>query len=149
MRYTTRPCKHCGKDTTNPNFCSRSCSTSANNLKNPRKPRKDAFCAVCQKKIKYRKNTTRCMKCRLSNLVSPEVSAYIRNFARICYRKSDKPKQCHRCAYNKHYEVAHIKPIKDFAPITKLCEVNHIDNLVALCPNCHWELDNGLWHWNS
>ena len=25
----------------------------------------------------------------------------------------------------------------------KIEEINNIDNLVALCPTCHWELDHG------
>ncbi|MFZ8310550.1 HNH endonuclease [Staphylococcus aureus] len=48
------------------------------------------------------------------------------------------------CGYAKHYEVCHIKAINQFDSNTRLSEVNDINNLVALCRNCHWELDHGL-----
>lgn len=69
--------------------------------------------------------------------------AHIRDIARRTYNKSNKPKECIHCGYDKHYEVAHIKAIKDHPKDSKISEVNHIDNLIALCPNCHWELDYG------
>ena len=50
--------------------------------------------------------------------------------------------KCSRCPYSKHVEVAHIKAIASFSEDTLLSVVNHPDNLVVLCPNCHWELDN-------
>jgi predicted HNH restriction endonuclease len=25
-----------------------------------------------------------------------------------------------------------------------MSDVNNLDNLIALCPNCRWELDHGL-----
>ena len=51
---------------------------------------------------------------------------------------------CQKCGYNKHIEIAHIKPISDFSLDTLVSVVNANDNLIALCPNCHWEHDNGL-----
>jgi hypothetical protein len=48
------------------------------------------------------------------------------------------------CGYELHVECCHIKPISDFPPETKLKVVNDPKNLVLLCPNCHWEFDNGL-----
>lgn len=55
-----------------------------------------------------------------------------------------KISSCQNCGYNKHVEVCHIKPIASYSEDTKLDEINCIDNLVVLCPNCHWELDNGV-----
>ena len=49
-----------------------------------------------------------------------------------------------RSGYDKHYEVCHIKAVSDFSEDTPITVINHIDNLVALCPNHHWEFDNGL-----
>lgn len=46
------------------------------------------------------------------------------------------------CGYNKHYEVCHVKDIKDFDRDSTVYEINHADNLIHLCPNCHWEFDN-------
>lgn len=66
----------------------------------------------------------------------------IQRDARCTYDNSDKPKQCIVCGYNKHYEVAHIKAVSDFTDDALISEINDIDNLIALCPNHHWEYDN-------
>ena len=66
----------------------------------------------------------------------------IQKKARATYRSSDKPKSCVVCGYDKTYEVAHIRPVSDFNNDTTISEINHIDNLIALCPNHHWEFDN-------
>jgi len=38
--------------------------------------------------------------------------------------------------------VCHIKAVSDFDENTPIVIINSIDNLMALCPNCHWEFDN-------
>ena len=38
--------------------------------------------------------------------------------------------------------MAHIKAVSDFNDDTLISEINDIDNLIALCPNHHWEYDN-------
>ena len=48
------------------------------------------------------------------------------------------------CGYSKHYEVAHIKAVADFDDNDLISEINSENNLIALCPNHHWEYDNGL-----
>ncbi|WP_394804943.1 HNH endonuclease [Hymenobacter monticola] len=48
------------------------------------------------------------------------------------------------CGYDTHYEVCHIKPINEFMPTDFVADVNRLNNLVALCPNHHWEFDHGL-----
>jgi 5-methylcytosine-specific restriction endonuclease McrA len=70
--------------------------------------------------------------------------SYIRWHARAVVMKSDKQKTCCRCGYNKHTEVCHIKSIQSFNDNSTLEQINHPDNLMLLCPNCHWEYDNGL-----
>lgn len=72
------------------------------------------------------------------------VTANIRDRARRTYLRSDKPKCCINCGYDKHFEVCHIKGIKDFDIDTPVSVVNDLDNLIALCPNCHTELDRNL-----
>lgn len=67
----------------------------------------------------------------------------IRKCARS-YSKYILPKICMLCKYDKHYEVCHIKPVSSFNYDQLLSEVNNRDNLVHLCPNCHWEFDHGL-----
>ncbi len=69
-------------------------------------------------------------------------NSHVRSFARVWNKSLDK--QCRSCGYNKHVEMAHRKPIKDFLPTATLGEINSIDNIIPLCPNCHWEFDNGI-----
>lgn len=66
----------------------------------------------------------------------------IQKKARSIYNNSSKPKSCIVCGYDKHYEVAHIKGVSEFSEDTLVSEINNIDNLIALCPNHHWEYDN-------
>lgn len=66
----------------------------------------------------------------------------IQKYARIIYKNSNKPKECIVCKYNKHFEVAHIKAVSDFNDDILISKINDIDNLIALCPNHHWEYDN-------
>lgn len=68
----------------------------------------------------------------------------ITSMARLIFNNSDKPKECAICGYDKHYEVAHIIAVSDFDDNTLISEINNIDNLIALCPNHHWEYDNGI-----
>lgn len=51
---------------------------------------------------------------------------------------------CKVCGYTNYVEVCHIKAIADFTGTSFIKEVNALDNLVYLCPNHHWELDNDL-----
>lgn len=53
-------------------------------------------------------------------------------------------KECYVCGYTKHVEACHKKSVKDFSDITLIKEINSPENLVALCPNHHWEFDNGF-----
>ena len=58
--------------------------------------------------------------------------------------KSNKEQKCAICGYTNHIEVAHIKAVSDFSDNTMIKDINSIENLIALCPNHHWEYDNGL-----
>ena len=49
---------------------------------------------------------------------------------------------CENCGYSKHIEVSHIKGVASFPPETTIRQVNTIENLIGLCPNCHWEFDH-------
>ena len=55
---------------------------------------------------------------------------------------STLPQICMKCGYDKHVEVCHIKPIRQFSEDTLLSVINDKTNLLLLCPNCHWEYDN-------
>ena len=52
--------------------------------------------------------------------------------------------KCQKCGYDKHVEMCHIKPIKDFLETATISEINDPTNIVGLCPNCHWEFDHGI-----
>lgn len=67
--------------------------------------------------------------------------AYVRYWARQIAMDLGWNK-CSKCGYDKHFEVCHIKPISSFSPDTLLIEINDVSNLIALCPNCHWEFDH-------
>lgn len=64
----------------------------------------------------------------------------IRAWARTTNK--DSLKKCQKCGYTKHVEVCHKKSISSFDKKTLLTEINSKDNLLFLCPNCHWEHDN-------
>ena len=68
----------------------------------------------------------------------------IAKHARDTYISSGKPLCCCVCGYNKHTEICHIKAVSDFTNESFIGEINDIDNLMALCPNHHWEFDNNL-----
>jgi hypothetical protein len=64
--------------------------------------------------------------------------------ARKVYRNSGKEYKCAECQYDAHVDVCHIRPVTDFPDDATIEQINSIDNLVALCPNHHWELDHGI-----
>ena len=68
----------------------------------------------------------------------------IRKLAERIYKNSDKELKCAICGYDKHVEIAHIKSVSEFDGHSTIAEINSIDNLIALCPNHHWEYDNGI-----
>jgi hypothetical protein len=47
------------------------------------------------------------------------------------------------CDYSLHIDVAHIKPVSEFDDSVSIATINNPENLVGLCKNHHWELDNG------
>jgi hypothetical protein len=66
----------------------------------------------------------------------------VRDHAKRVMGEELKNAVCARCGYSNHVEICHLKPIKDFEDSDLLVKVNDKSNLVLLCPNCHWELDN-------
>lgn len=67
--------------------------------------------------------------------------SYIRYIARTLMLETGVD-SCQNCGYNKHYEVCHIKAIASFPYDALIKDINRLDNLIVLCPNCHWEFDN-------
>lgn len=163
MLFTKVKCLHCTSEfdkrtsqlrKSDNHFCSRSCSASFFNKRNPKRPRKECQCKRCGQNTGYtwRDKRTVCDACLANKKTTKkdyvdqlpyQVHGQIRREARSIYAKSDRPKHCVICGYSKHYHVCHVKAIKDFPPEALLKEINHKTNLVALCPNHHWEFDNG------
>lgn len=153
-------CKHCRKPISNPKFCSRSCSASYNNIRMPKRER-NKICKECDTRILS--NYTYCSQCwkkkqahfwysKTSKLTYKDVAgkrsyqkhSRIREWARKTYVKFNLPLYCANCKYDKHHHVCHIRAIRDFPETATISEINAISNLIALCPNCHWEMDNGF-----
>ncbi len=146
-------CIHCGKETSNPKFCSRSCSASYNNKVNPKRkverkchscgvpvPSRNKYCPKCrEEKLKVKDMT---ISEAMYNHQTSATYALIRSRAHTVAKP--KGKSCKCCGYDKHVEVCHIKAISDFDKNTMISEVNSPENLILLCPNCHWEFDNGI-----
>lgn len=71
------------------------------------------------------------------------IHSHIRNFCRS-WNKNLRQHPCEICGYDKHIELAHIIPISEWGDDALLEEVNDPSNIRVLCPNHHWEFDNGL-----
>jgi len=154
-----RACTQCGKATSNPKFCSRSCAAIFNNTRFPKRSaeriRKQRYCERCGAATRYRRKFCAACKPNILKWQSKTIAELrtddygqtyriIRMLARKIYADSNLPRVCAQCGYAVHIEVCHIKPIKSFDKATRIVQVNALENLIALCPNHHWELDNGL-----
>ena len=152
-------CKECDCKTSNPKFCGRSCAVTYNNRKYPKR-QPEGNCKACQKPNSS--DRTYCKPCWESigyidwtKVTLAEIKEggnanyrgrypYLRTMTRKDYLRSDRPKECWVCGYDKHFEVCHIKDIKDFLDTAFVSEISDPSNTVALCRNHHWEFDNGL-----
>ena len=160
-------CENCGKPflrypseikNYNHHFCTRSCATSFRNHSRKR------TCIYCGNKYLYDKNictTNSCKACvekRYKDIKNLTIKDYIhstsvkskhqsykyhriRQFAKTW--NSDRPKICQYCGYDLHIEYCHIRHISSFPEDTLLSIINASDNIYILCPNHHWEFDNG------
>ncbi len=158
MRHIRRPlinCLNCGKETSNPKFCSRSCFVSYSNRAAPKRKAKPKTCKHCGVQIPRGRSV--CDDCNPSYVdwtkrtigdirkITPyQVNAMIRDGARQVFKRSEQPRICRNCGYSKHVEICHIRGISTFPDDTPVSVINDPSNLVALCPNCHWEFDHGL-----
>ena len=147
-------CLNCQNETSNPKFCCRSCGVSYNNKLNPKR-KLSKKCKHCDVLIpSNRKCCDKHSKIRWSGRGDLTIadaiykrhhrsSAYalIRTRARSI-AKSNGLTSCNKCGYDKHVEIAHIKPISEFSDDTLISVVNDLSNLMPLCPNCHWEMDH-------
>lgn len=155
-------CLNCGDPTSNPSYCSRSCSAVSNNKKYPKRS-PEAICKDCGKSMRTTKRKS-CDECyiprkKVKDQTIAELkgdgnannSGYtqIRADARKSFRSSGRPMTCQQCGYDLHVEICHIKDISSFSDDTYIFIINDLSNLVTLCPNHHWEFDNGVIPKNS
>jgi hypothetical protein len=148
-------CPTCGRQTDNPKFGSRSCAAKLNNIRVPKR-RPEGRCFVCTAPIPRRNQF--CLTHRPNRPLDSSHPigsvaddsdhpacryARLRQLARRLYLAA-RPRHCGRCGYDKHIEVCHKRALTSFPADTPIAVVNDLDNLVGLCPNCHWEFDHGL-----
>ena len=161
-----KKCDCCGKETTNPRFCSKSCAAKVNNVKYPkRKITRKCSKEGCDELVKdYR--SSRCEKHHkeymyyhqniafrtireyterdcIKRLHPSSTFAHIRGLARS-WHKDILQQPCANCGYDKHVQLCHIKPLSTFSLDTTIGEVNSKENVIQLCPNCHWDLDHNM-----
>jgi len=159
-------CLKCNKELTSrwsKRFCNKSCAASYNGRVHPKRSKerlKWPKCRECSNTVvaKYYKYCRECIEKRKHYHGTPAdeqtialasrrggANRYdiIRAHARRIYKK-ELEGSCEKCNYNKHVELCHIKPISSFDKNITIAEVNKRENILFLCPNCHWEFDHIL-----
>ena len=120
-------------------FCGSSCSATYNNrlrekkikLKKEKKPIFDYLTGIKKKEFFEIKG------------IYYKFRAVIRKHAHYIYHQNGGEKKCKICGYDKHIQVCHIKSVSSFSDDSLITDINSKDNLIGLCPNHHWEYDNG------
>jgi hypothetical protein len=136
----------------NHKYCSKSCEQSFN------RRNRGCECPGCGN-IKHRTSSpnTLCPDCKTKELKKLTIKEYLdrvsarggaqnklaamRGLGRS-WNKQILLEPCAHCGYNKHVQLAHKRPLTDFPDTALLEEVHSPDNVIALCPNCHWEFDH-------
>jgi hypothetical protein len=156
-----KECHRCTTKTNNPKYCSRSCAAIENNSRAPKRKKKIRLCTNCTtepvpRRAKY------CPPCRLlcrnpgpdsddflkltkEEALTKDTQRYsnIRKSARRIARAAGLLSRCAICSYSLWVETCHRAPIKSFSSTTLVEVINAVENLIGLCPNHHWEFDNG------
>lgn len=143
-------CLFCGKEIGNKKYCSKKCHNSN------RKNIKNKSCELCgEPTVCYSKYCSNCspvlnpksLQITLGKYKEDHKGNKANTYSLIRYhaRKVTKNREqkCAICGWSEYVEVCHIKDIKNFNDDTIIADINADDNLILLCPNCHWELDNG------
>lgn len=139
-------CRNCGKETTNPKYCSRSCSATVNGSKYPKRVAKRR-CPTCQVAVSSKRATYCSIECNptrvdwskvtlgdVKDRAKYQVSARVRQIARLAMMRSGRERACAACGYDLHVEVSHITPISSFSDDAHISDVNSLDNMEYLCP---------------
>ena len=163
-------CTNCSKQTKNAKFCSHSCSATYSNLHSQRR-RKIRHCRCCKRDMTIEFITSHKYTCYIcQKAVSDAIADRKRTFllltlgelrskyeaskvhrswwySELCAHarssNSHRDKKCQVCGYDVHVEYAHIKAISSFGDDATLSEISAECNIALLCPNHHWEFDNG------
>ena len=142
-------CVNCKSKTKNPRFCSRSCSATFTNKQVPKRKKVYSTCIECGCQVDRRRKY--CDDCLNPDMTLAELVVHDHHrssaFAKVRGRARNtqyfkEAKCCEKCGYDKHVECCHIRPISDFPETAMISEINSEENLMALCPNCHWEYDH-------
>ena len=137
-------------------FCSKSCAAKLNNVlfqkriaapkaikEKKGRPERKMLVKIPMEKPESTMLTKAKKEFYLSKKNWQSARSSIAKNARLVFTKSSKNRLCANCGYDKHFEVCHIKDVASFSDEALIGEINHIDNLIGLCPTCHWEFDNG------
>lgn len=138
-------------------FCSKSCSASFNNTKHPKRNLKGkckkckvitsssrTYCKTCfqNNKNDYSKITLQELKqiCGSRN----SYSTTLRYNARKILANAGLLSKCFFCPYKTKVHAHHIRPVSTFPLTSALNEVNNLNNLIGVCPNCHTDIHEGV-----
>ncbi len=167
-------CLNCGKEfeksvaqlkQTPNSYCSRSCAAQLTNRIYPKRKTKK-ICTKCDKRVvnyrtslceehlkEYKEGLKEAVKFKTVGEYRNKESvkdkhpswrhSHIRGLAKSWFKHLCKL-PCANCGYDKHVELCHIKSVASFNDDATLGEINNEKNIIQLCPNCHWEFDNGL-----
>ena len=147
-------CKQCGKATSNPKFCSRSCSATNSNTVAPRR-KKVKVCKADDCATTIISSRTYCAKHKnillvrngtigeLRKAARYQAHAYARTLAREWAKANLDCSACWYCSYSVHVEVCHVKDLSDFHDDTPVAET-YENNVIILCKNHHWEFDHNI-----
>lgn len=151
-------CPGCNTLTSNPKYCSRSCAAKISNLIPKRK--RTRICTHCTSLAES--GSRKCLPCKKPSPIDKSIklgfyrdkdsvkdkhpswrNVHVRYYARS-WNKDLAGAPCQKCNYSLHTELAHITPVSSYDDEAEMGEVNSPDNLLVLCPNCHWEFDHGI-----
>jgi hypothetical protein len=124
-------------------FCSKNCSAIYNNTRREKKEIQLKELKDLERAESSINNLTKIELLNRCKTYASYRSSICKN-ARKSFLISDKARKCLICGYDKHTDIAHIKSVSSFPDDAKISEINSSENLMALCPNHHWEFDSGL-----
>lgn len=147
-------CKNCGEvikilegksasETRKKVFCGSSCSATYNNkIRELKQEKKEKLKKPKKEKFEFLLNMTK-KELYEKHGVYYKFRAVLRKHAHYVFNKHTTKKECLVCGYSNHVEVCHIKSVSAFSDDDIIRDINSVENLVGLCPNHHWEFDNG------